>query len=134
MHNGKLARRDFLRLSAALGLGGGALALAGCSSTGAPAASGPAAGGQSAPRSAPAGGGPPVTVRFGYTVSTSTFPLDAAISMGLFAKRGLQLEVTPYAGFEGLYTAIRSGGLDMATGGLASVVDLHAQGVPVKVI
>ena len=43
----------------------------------------------------------------------------------MFARRNIQLEVTPYASFEALYTAIRAGAVDIGTGGLASVVDLH---------
>jgi NitT/TauT family transport system substrate-binding protein len=125
MRDGKLARRQFLKLSAAIGLGSGTLAVVGC----APAAA-PAAGGK--PAAAPPAA--PVNVRMGYTVSTSTFPLDAAVQLGMFARRNIQLEVTPYASFEALYTAIRAGSVDVGTGGLASVVDLHAQGVPVKVI
>ncbi len=135
MNDGKLARRDFLKLSA-LGLGGGALALAACAPATTPTASQPPAapGATPAAGGAPAAAGEPLTIRFGYTVSTSTFPLDAAVAHGLFAKRNLKLDITPYAGFEALYTATRSGALDMGTGGLASIVDLHAQGVPVKVI
>jgi ABC-type nitrate/sulfonate/bicarbonate transport system substrate-binding protein len=132
MSDGKLARRDFLRFSA-LGLGG-AFALAGCAPSATPAASGPASKAQPSGGAAPSGASTPLTIRFGYTVSTSTFPLDAAVAHGLFAKRNLKLEITPYAGFEALYTATRSGALDMGTGGLASIVDLHAQGVPVKVV
>jgi NitT/TauT family transport system substrate-binding protein len=134
MWQGKLARRDFLKLSAALAVGGGAASLGGCALGGAPSASAPAAPAKGA--ASPAGAKPaaPVTIRFGTTVSTSTFPLNYGVSQGVFARHNLQVQMVPYAGFDPLYTAFRSGALDMGTGGLASLVDLHGQGVPVKVI
>ncbi len=134
MWQGKLARRDFLRMSAALGLGGGAASLMGCAPGASPTGSAPAAPAKAAPPAGVAKPAAPVEIRFGTTISTSTFPLNYGVTQGVFARRNLQVQMIPYAGFDPLYTAFRSGALDMGTGGLASLVDLHGQGVPVKLI
>ena len=75
-----------------------------------------------------------VTIRFGHVQSTTTFPLNLAIQSGIFKKRGLNVIAKPYADFSPLYLGYRSGEIDMGSGGLGSIVDLNARGVPVKVI
>jgi hypothetical protein len=75
-----------------------------------------------------------VTIRFGHVQSTTTFPLNLAIQSGIFKKRGLNVIAKPYADFSPLYLGYRSREIDMGSGGLGSIVDLNARGVPVKVI
>jgi len=79
-------------------------------------------------------GDSPVTIRFGNVQSTTTFPLNLAIQSGIFKKRGLNVIAKAYADFSPLYLGYRSGEIDMGSGGLGSIVELNARGVPVKVI
>ncbi len=83
---------------------------------------------------AAAGGDSSVTIRFGHVQSTTTFPLILAIQKGIFKKRGLNVVAKAYADFSPLYLGYRSGEIDMGSGGLGSIVELHARGVPIKVI
>lgn len=134
-----VSRRAFLRLAGAACLGVGALSLASCAPAPAAPTAAPAQPARPAPikaegQAAPAAKGARVAIRLGHTLSTSTFPLNAGIDRGIFAKYNLEVQPKPYAGFDALYAAYRTGELDMGTGGLSSVVDLHAQGIPVKVI
>lgn len=76
----------------------------------------------------------PVKIKFVYTLSTTSFPLLYAVQQGLFTKRGLDVELTQLADFEAVYTAYRSGAADLGSGGLASIVNLRANGLPVKVV
>jgi NitT/TauT family transport system substrate-binding protein len=76
----------------------------------------------------------PVTIRFGHVQSTTTFPLSLGVQRGIFKRRGLTVIAKPYADFGPLYIGHRSGEIDMGSGGMASIVELHARGVPVKVV
>ncbi len=76
----------------------------------------------------------PITIRFGYVQSTTSFPLNLAIRDGFFKKRGLNVIAKPYADFSPLYLGYRSGEIDMGSGGLGSIIELNARGVPIKVI
>lgn len=78
--------------------------------------------------------GQPVTIRFGHVQSTTTFPLNFGIQSGIFKRRGLNVIAKAYSDFSPLYLGHRAGDIDMGSGGLGSVVELHARGVPVKVI
>jgi NitT/TauT family transport system substrate-binding protein len=78
--------------------------------------------------------GKPVTIRFGHVQSTTTFPLTLGIERGIFKRRGLTVVPKPYADFGPLYIGHRSGEIEMGSGGMASIVELHARGVPLKVI
>lgn len=77
---------------------------------------------------------PRVKIRFVATLSSSTFPVSYAIENGIFAKRGIDVEMTQYADFQAVYTAMRTSAADMGSGGLASVINLRGNGVPVNVI
>jgi NitT/TauT family transport system substrate-binding protein len=72
-------------------------------------------------------------VRFAYGLSTATFPILYAQEKGLFTKRGLDVKITQFADFDGVYTAFRAGAADIGSGGLASLVNLRGNGVPIKV-
>lgn len=76
----------------------------------------------------------PLAVRFGFSLSTTTFPILYAEKAGLFTKRGLNVKATQYANFEAVYTAFRAGAADIGSGGLASIVNLRGNGVPMKVV
>lgn len=78
--------------------------------------------------------GQSVTIRFGHVQSTTTFPLTLGIQSGIFKRRGITVIPKQYADFGALYIGYRAGEVDMGSGGLASIVELHARGVPVKVI
>jgi NitT/TauT family transport system substrate-binding protein len=75
-----------------------------------------------------------VTIRFGHVQSTTSFPLNFGIERGIFKRRGLTVVPKPYADFGALYIGHRAGEIDMGSGGMASIVELHARGVPLKVI
>jgi NitT/TauT family transport system substrate-binding protein len=75
-----------------------------------------------------------VTIRFGHVQSTTTFPLTLGIERDIFKRRGITVVPKPYADFGALYVGHRSGEIDMGSGGMASIVELHARGVPIKVI
>jgi NitT/TauT family transport system substrate-binding protein len=76
----------------------------------------------------------PVPIRFAYSLSTTTFPILYAQKSGLFTKRGLEVKATQYANFEAVYTSFRAGAADIGSGGLASIVNLRGNGVPMKVV
>jgi NitT/TauT family transport system substrate-binding protein len=78
--------------------------------------------------------GQAVTIRFGHVQSTTTFPLSLGLERGIFKRRGLTVVPKPYADFGALYIGHRAGEIDMGSGGMASIVELHARGVPLKVI
>jgi NitT/TauT family transport system substrate-binding protein len=78
--------------------------------------------------------GEPVTIRFGHVSSTTTFPLNLGIQRGIFQRRGLNVVPKQFADFGALYIGHRGGEVDMGSGGMASIVELHARGVPIKVI
>lgn len=75
-----------------------------------------------------------VTIRFGHVQSTTTFPLNFGIQSGIFKRRGLNVIAKQYSDFSALYLGHRAGDLEMGSGGLGSIVELHARGVPIKVI
>jgi NitT/TauT family transport system substrate-binding protein len=79
-------------------------------------------------------GTPRVKIRFVSTLSSSTFPVSYAIENGIFAKRGIDVEMLQFADFQGVYTAMRTSAADMGSGGLASIINLRGNGVPVNVI
>jgi ABC-type nitrate/sulfonate/bicarbonate transport system substrate-binding protein len=76
----------------------------------------------------------PVPIRFAYSLSTTTFPILYAQKNGIFSKHGLDVKATQFANFEAVYTAFRSGAVDIGSGGLASIVNLRGNGVPIKVV
>jgi NitT/TauT family transport system substrate-binding protein len=76
----------------------------------------------------------PVTIRFGHVQSTTTFPLNYGIQSGIFKRRGLTVVPKTYADFGALYIGHRAQEIDMGSGGMASIVELHARGVPIRVI
>ena len=79
--------------------------------------------------------GQPVTIRVGHVSSTATFPLNLGIRSGIFKRRGLNVIAKQYADFSALYLGHRAGDIEIgASGGVGSIVELHARGVPVKVI
>jgi NitT/TauT family transport system substrate-binding protein len=86
------------------------------------------------PASAQSTGQPRVKVRFVSSLSSSTFPVSYAIENGIFAKRGIDVEMIQLADFQAVYTALRTSAADIGSGGLASLVNLRGNGVPVKVI
>lgn len=77
---------------------------------------------------------PRTKIRFVSTLSSSTFPVSYAIEQGIFAKRGIDVELIQLADFQAVYTAMRTSAADMGSGGLASVINLRGNGVPVNVI
>jgi NitT/TauT family transport system substrate-binding protein len=77
---------------------------------------------------------PRVKIRFVSTLSSATFPISYAIEQGIFAKRGIDVEMLQFADFQAVYTAMRTSAADMGSGGLASVINLRGNGVPVNVI
>jgi NitT/TauT family transport system substrate-binding protein len=77
---------------------------------------------------------PRVKIRFVSTLSSATFPVSYAIEQGIFAKRGIDIEMLQFADFQAVYTAMRTSAADMGSGGLASVINLRGNGVPVNVI
>ena len=77
---------------------------------------------------------PRVKVRFVSSLSSSTFPVSYAIENGIFAKRGIDVELIQLADFQAVYTALRTSAADIGSGGLASLINLRGNGVPVKVI
>lgn len=77
---------------------------------------------------------PRVKIRFVSTLSSSTFPVSYAVENGIFAKRGIDVEMMQFADFQGVYTAMRTSAADMGSGGLASIINLRGNGVPVNVI
>ena len=78
--------------------------------------------------------GEAVAIRFGHVSSTTTFPLNFGIQSGIFKRRGLNVTAKQYSDFSALYLGHRAGDLEMGSGGLGSIVELHARGVPIKVI
>ncbi len=80
------------------------------------------------------GNKPNVKIKFVYTLSTTSFPLSYAIEQGFFKKRGIDVEPVQLADFQAVYTADRAGAADMGSGGLASIVNLRGNGVPIKVV
>jgi ABC-type nitrate/sulfonate/bicarbonate transport system substrate-binding protein len=90
----------------------------------------------SSPSSAQAGdpAKPHTKIRFVSTLSSSTFPVSYAIENGIFAKRGIDVEMLQFADFQAVYTAMRTSAADMGSGGLASIINLRGNGVPVNVI
>jgi NitT/TauT family transport system substrate-binding protein len=120
----KISRRSFVGSAAAVGLGGTLLPLVGCAPTAAPAAK---SGASTASKE-------PVRIRWGEVASGSGFPLEVALQHGFFAKRGLQVDKTPYATFDALYAAFRANEVDGGSGGVASVVDLRAKGTPLLIV
>ena len=84
---------------------------------------------------APAPQGQPVTIRVGHVSASTTFPLNFGIQSVIFKRRGLNVIAKQYSDFSALYLGHRAGDLDIGTsGGLGSIVELHARGVPIKVI
>ena len=79
-------------------------------------------------------GKPIVKIRFIYTLTASTFPILYAMEQGLFKKRGIEVEAVQMANLQALYTAYRAGTGDIGGGGLASIVNLRGNGVPIKVL
>ena len=77
---------------------------------------------------------PRVKIRFVSTLSSSTFPVSYAIENGIFAKRGIDVEMLQFADFQAVYTAMRTSAADMGSGGLASIINLRGNGVPINVI
>ena len=75
-----------------------------------------------------------IPIRFAYSLSTTTFPILYAQKNGIFTKHGLDVKATQFANFEAVYTAFRSGAVDIGSGGLASIVNLRGNGVPIKVV
>ena len=79
--------------------------------------------------------GEALTIRVGHVSSTATFPLNYGIQSGIFKRRGLNIIAKQYSDFSALYLGHRAGDLEIGTsGGLGSIVELHARGVPIKVI
>jgi NitT/TauT family transport system substrate-binding protein len=105
------SRRAFVGAAAGAGLGAVALSLGGC-----------ATGARSTTK-----------VRYGDITSSSSFPLTIAQQQGYFAKQSVEVEKVPYAGLDAVVTAFRGNEVDGGVGGIATIVKVHADGVPVQV-
>jgi NitT/TauT family transport system substrate-binding protein len=109
----RLSRRAFVGATAGAGLGVVALSLAGC-------------GGSSAK--------PTAKIRYGDITSPSSFPITIAQQRGYHAKQGIEVEKVPYAGLDAVANAFRAKEVDGGVGGIATIVKLHSDGVPVQVV
>ena len=110
----RLSRRAFVGAAAGAGLGAVALSLAGCASSGSSR--------------------PLTKVRYGDITSSTSFPLTIAQQQGYHAKQGIEVEKVPYAGLDAVTAAFRGNEVDGGVGGIATIVQIHAQGVPVQVV
>jgi len=106
------SRRAFVGAAAGAGLGAVALSLGGCTTA--------------APKST-------TKVRYGDITSVSSFPLTIAQQQGYYAKQSVEVEKVPYAGLDAVVTAFRANEIDGGVGGIATIVKVHADGVPVQV-
>ena len=61
------------------------------------------------------------------------WPIWAAQEQGYFAKQSVEVEKVPYAGLDAVVTAFRANEIDGGVGGIATIVKVHADGVPVQV-
>lgn len=77
---------------------------------------------------------PRVKIKFVSTLSSSTFPVTYAVENGIFSKRGIDVELIQLADFQAVYTAMRTSAADMGSGGLASIINLRGNGVPINVV
>jgi NitT/TauT family transport system substrate-binding protein len=108
----RVSRRAFVRAAAGVGLGAAALSLAGCAT----------------------GQKPPAKIRYGDITSISSFPLTIAQQQGFHTRQGIEVEKVPYAGLDAVATAFRRSEVDGGVGGIATIVKMHAEGVPVQVV
>src|SRR5688500_2976731 len=106
-----MSRRTFVGLAAGAGMGAAALSLAGCAQ-------------QS--RSL-------TKIRYGDITSSSSFPITMAAEQGYDAKHGIEMEKVPYAGLDAVAAAFRANELDGGVGGVATIVKMYGEGVPVLV-
>ena len=106
------SRRAFVGAAAGAGLGAVALSLGGCAPT--------------ATKST-------TKVRYGDITSSSSFPMTIAQQQGYNAKQNVEVEKVPYAGLDAVVTAFRADEIDGGVGGIATIVKVHADGVPVQV-
>lgn len=78
--------------------------------------------------------GQPVTIRFGHVRGTATFPFTLGIQRGIFRRHGVEIVSKPFADFDAVIIGLRGEEVDMGQLGMGSIVELHARGVPVKVV
>jgi NitT/TauT family transport system substrate-binding protein len=106
-----LSRRTFVNAAALAGLGAAVTSLFGCAPT-----------------------AKSVTkVRYGEVSSAEDVPYGAVAQQGYFGKHGIEVEKVPYAGFDATYAALRAAEVDGSTSGIATMVKLRTEGVPVLV-
>jgi nitrate/nitrite transport system substrate-binding protein len=104
----KLDRRGFLRLAAA---GAGAVALAGC---GGGSSDGDTAGASAEPDQATTPSGPSRKLKLGFIALTDAAPIIMAKELGLYAERGLDVEVIKQASWPATRDNLLAGEIDGA--------------------
>jgi NitT/TauT family transport system substrate-binding protein len=73
-------------------------------------------------------------IHVGANADDQSKPVLYAVSAGLFAKAGLNVQIVPLNGSAGIAAAVSGGALDIAKANALALVEAHARGIPFTII